>query len=163
MVSILSTRCFLFYFTTLHLIGTLLCRCLISRYFVSKRPAQAFYFTMPGFATIECRVRLISLRSDVTTSAPYLAIIFYQARLLKSLWRGSFSLRNDKSILKCHFCAFADKILPSFQSELCHYRQAWMPRHFFDLRRQNRAFKFKIPRSAHSLYRIGKRRVRLYI
>jgi len=88
---------------------------------------------MPCFATIERRVHLISLRSDVTTPASYLAIIFYQARFLKSLWRGSFSLRNDKSILKCHLCAFADKILPSFQSELCHYRQAWMPRHFLIL------------------------------
>ncbi|EEV16977.1 hypothetical protein CAMGR0001_1271 [Campylobacter gracilis RM3268] len=41
--------------------------------------------------------------------------------MLKSFRRGSFSLRNDKSILKCHLCAFADKILPSFQSELCHF------------------------------------------
>ena len=76
---------------------------------------------MPGFATIERHVRLISLRSDVTTPAPYLAIIFYQARLLKNLWRGSFLLRNNKNILKCHLCAFADKILPSFQSELYHF------------------------------------------
>ena len=48
-------------------------------------------------------------------------MISYQARLLKSLQRGSFSLRNDKSILKCHLCAFADKILLFFQSELCHF------------------------------------------
>ncbi|MFC2529049.1 MAG: hypothetical protein ACFNVQ_08245, partial [Campylobacter sp.] len=30
-------------------------------------------------------------------------------------------LRNNKSILKCYLCAFADKILFFFQSELCHF------------------------------------------
>ena len=77
---------------------------------------------MPVFATIERHVSFIRrIWAYLLAPAPYLAIIFYQARFLKSFQRGSFSLRNDKSILKCHLYAFADKILPSFQSELYHF------------------------------------------
>jgi len=81
---------------------------------------------MPGFATIESAAFVLILpHSGVLTYTCIISsdnILFYQARLFKNLWRGSFSLRNNKNILKCHLCAFVDKIPFFFQSELCHYR-----------------------------------------